>query len=36
MEDVKNERRTVDLNEVDDVEVRELIRSYLKGGGALV
>jgi serine/threonine protein kinase len=29
-------RRTVDVFEVDDVEVRSLIRGYLRQGGALV
>jgi hypothetical protein len=30
------ERRTVDIMEVDDVQVRSLIRGYLRQGGALV
>jgi hypothetical protein len=36
MEDILRERRTVDVMEVDDVEVRSLIRGYLRQGGALV
>jgi serine/threonine protein kinase len=36
IEEILQERRTVDLMEVDDEEVRELIRCYLRQGGALV
>ncbi|MCJ1248569.1 hypothetical protein MMC30_005787 [Trapelia coarctata] len=36
MEDVLKERRTVDLAEIKDVEARELVKGFLRGGGAPV
>ncbi|ERF71115.1 hypothetical protein EPUS_07787 [Endocarpon pusillum Z07020] len=36
IEEVLKERRTVDLTEVEDQDVRELIRGFLRQGGALV
>ncbi|KAF7511481.1 hypothetical protein GJ744_004670 [Endocarpon pusillum] len=36
IEKVLKERRTVDLTEVEDQDVRELIRGFLRQGGALV
>ena len=36
IEQVLKERRTVDLTEVEDQDVRELIRGFLRQGGALV
>lgn len=36
IESMIKERRTVNLNEVDDLEVRELIRGYLGSGEELI
>lgn len=36
IEDVLRERRSVDVGEIRDLEAREIVRGYLRGGGALV